>query len=335
MINVAVAKDIQSRKWQITINKPLEHSLNHTKIKEILSQIKPIIYWCMADEQGLEERTYHTHIYIVCSSGVRFSTIKKQFPTAHIEKARGSTEENRNYVFKIGKWKEDRKYETQIPDTTEEYGEAPIEGQGKRVDLILLYEMIKDGLSNYEILEKCSDYLTRIDTIERVRQMLREEQYKTVFRVLEVTYIFGTTETGKTRGVMELYGYENVFRVTDYLHPFDTYRGQDVLVFEEFRSSLRISDMLNYIDGYPVELPCRYLNKVACYTKVFIISNISLMQQYANVQDEEKNTWDAFLRRIHKVIQYIGTNEYKEYTTKAFIDNDFIVVGDLSETPFT
>ena len=334
MINIAnKPKDIQSRKWQITINNPLEHSLDHAKIKELLSEIKPLIYWCMADEQGLEANTYHTHIYIFCSSAVRFSRLKKLFPIAHIEKALGSTEENRNYVFKIGKWENDKKAETQVPDTIEEHGELPVEGQGKRTDLMILYEMIKEGLNNYEILESCSDYLTRIDTIERVRQTVREEQYKTVFRELEVTYIYGSTATGKTRSVMEKYGYENVYRVTDYQHPFDNYKGQDILIFEEFRSSLKISDMLNYLDGYPVELPCRYVNKIACYTKVYIISNISLTKQYECVQKEETETWKAFLRRIHKIIHYTAPNTYIEYWVDDYIKEGFFPLEE-KETPF-
>ena len=335
MIDVAdKTKDIQSRKWQITINNPMEHSLDHEKLKELLAQIKPVTYWCMADEQGLEANTYHTHIYILCSSAVRFSRLKKLFPTAHIEKALGSTEENRNYVFKIGKWKNDKKAETQVPDTMEEYGELPVEGQGKRTDLMILYEMIKDGLSNYEILERCSDYLTKIDTIERVRQTVREEQYKTVFRELEVTYIYGATATGKTRSVMERYGYENIYRVTDYQHPFDNYKGQDIIIFEEFRSSLRIGDMLNYLDGYPVELPCRYVNKIACYTKVYLISNISLTMQYECVQKEENETWKAFLRRIHKVIHYTAPNTYKEYLVDDYIKEGFFPLEEGEDVPF-
>ena len=93
----------------------------------------------------------------------------------------------------------------------------------------------------------------------------------------------------------------NVFRITDYLHPFDLYKGQDVILFDEFRSSLKIQDMLNYLDGYPLELPCRYANKIACYTKVYLISNISLESQYMNIQLDSPETWDAFLRRIHTV----------------------------------
>lgn len=65
------------------------------------------------------------------------------------------------------------------------------------------------------------------------------------------------------------------------------------------RVSITVADMLNYLDGYPVELPCRYANKVACYTKVYIITNIPLEQQYPNVQIDSPGTWNAFLRRIH------------------------------------
>ena len=101
--------------------------------------------------------------------------------------------------------------------------------------------------------------------------------------------------------VMEKYGYSAVYRVTDYSHPFDGYKGQDVIIFEEFRSSLSIGDMLNYLDGYPLELPCRYANKVACYTKVYMISNIPLEQQYRNVQVDNPETWNAFRRRIKQV----------------------------------
>ncbi len=57
--------------------------------------------------------------------------------------------------------------------------------------------------------------------------------------------------------------------------------------------------MLNYLDGYPVELPCRYANKQACYTKVYILSNIPFEQQYPNIQAEQPETWLALKRRIH------------------------------------
>ena len=70
------------------------------------------------------------------------------------------------------------------------------------------------------------------------------------------------------------------------MHPFDGYKGQKGILFDEFRSSLPLTEMLCYLDGYPVPLPCRYADRMACYTEVYIISNIPLEKQYPNVQLE-------------------------------------------------
>ena len=93
--------NIQARKWQITINNPLSHGLDRQTIKDKLQGLKSVLYGCMADERGLEEATPHTHIYIACSSPVRFSTLQKQFNgAAHLEAAIGTSQQNRDYVAK-------------------------------------------------------------------------------------------------------------------------------------------------------------------------------------------------------------------------------------------
>lgn len=297
-------KDTQSRKWQITINNPFEKGLHRNEIKEILSSLTSLIYWCASDEIGSEEGTYHTHIFIQSRSGIRFSTLRKKFPEAHFEMARGSAQQNMEYVSKTGKWKNDKKSDTSVSGTFEEWGELPVERPGRRNDLDDLYSMVKDGYSDYEILEVMPESLLNLDKIDKVRQVVRYEQFKDSFRNLDVYYVYGDTGTGKTRSVMEKYGFSNVFRVTDYNHPFDNYRGQDVVVFEEFRSSFTFSDMLNYLDGYPLELPCRYTNKYACYTKVFILSNVPLTQQYSGMQVDSPESWMAFMRRIQMVTHF-------------------------------
>lgn len=298
-----MVNNTQSRKWQITINNPEEHGFNHNHVKEVLTGLKSFAYWCMCDEIG-ENGTYHTHLYIALANGVRFNTLKSKFPPAHFELAHGSSQENKNYIRKEGKWEKDKKKETNLLDTFEEYGEMPVERQGARNDLADLYDQIKSGKTNAEIIESNPEYMFNIDKIERARQTIREDQFKNIFREMEVTYIFGPTGAGKTRSVMEKYGYENVFRITDYDHPFEGYKGQEIVAFEEFRSSLKIQDMLNYLDGYPLELPCRYSNKIVCYTLVYIISNIDLAEQYPSVQLEYPETWQAFLRRINFVKIY-------------------------------
>lgn len=288
--------DSQSRKWQVTVNNPNEKGYDHAKIREELRQLKSLVYYCMADEAG---QTHHTHIYIVCSSAIRFSTLKNRFPEAHLEIARGTSEQNRDYIAKSGKWENDQKHGTQIPGTFEEHGEMPIERPGARNDLTDLYDRIKSGASNYEIMEETPEHLLHLDKIERARQAIRSEEYKDKFRKLEVTYISGATGVGKTRYVMEKHGYRNVYRVSNYTHPFDGYKGEDVILFDEYRSQFKISDLLNYLDGYPIELPCRYSDKQACFTKVYIVSNLSFEEQYPNMKLEQSKTWNALKRRIH------------------------------------
>ena len=297
--------DTQSRKYQLTLNNPSDKQLDHDAIKAKLAQLTSADYWCMADEVGLETQTPHTHIYIQLRSPARFSRIKKLFPDAHIEQARGSAADNKAYVQKSGKWANDSKADTSVPGTFEEWGELPDEpGQGYRTDIGAVYEMIADGMSNAEIMSANPDYAAQISRMDKIRQDILEARYRDEFRQLDVTYIFGPTATGKTRGIMEQHGYSSVYRVTDYTHPFDRYAQEPVLLFDEFRSSLMVGDMLDYLDGYPLALPARYANRQACYTTVYLISNIDLSEQYRNVQENEPATWRAFLRRIHHVVEY-------------------------------
>lgn len=297
----------------------MEKDFTHGRIKEELNKIKSCIYYCLSDEIGTKEKTHHTHIFIACSSSVRFSTIKNRFPKSHIEMAKGTSEQNRDYVFKNGKY-EKEKGVTKLPDTQEEYGEMPIERQGARNDIADLYDMIKDGMSDFEIFEENPNYILQIDMLEKVRQTFRQNLYKNKVREIIVTYIWGKSGTGKTYSVMSKYGFENVYRITNYAHGgFDGYKGQDVIVFEEYYSNFKIQDMLNYLDCYPIELPCRYANKVACFTKVYIVSNIDLFQQYLDIQIEYPETWKAFLRRIDKVIEYDAYNSFNEYDINEYI----------------
>ncbi len=296
-------KDTQSNKYLFTANNPLEKGYSHTAIFDILrTNFKTLKYCCMADEQG---STFHTHAFVAFDSRVRFSMVQKYFPGVHIVSCKGTTTDNITYIKKSGKWQDDIKHGTHIEGSFVEYGTPPPDSKGRLSDMTELYQMISDGYTNAEILAVNQDYILQIDKIDKVRTTLLTEKYKGLFRTdQEVIYISGETGSGKTSGVLQEYGCENVYRVTDYDHPFDGYNCQPVLVFDEFRSSLRIKDMLNYCDIYPLELPARFSNKYACYNKVYIISNWSLEQQYKEIQTEDKKTWAAFLRRIKKVMVY-------------------------------
>lgn len=292
------------RKFQLTFNNPQEHEYDHDSIRRILQDISGIVYWCMCDEEG---STYHTHLYVAFENAKEFSMMQRRFYGAHIEAARGTHRENRDYIRKEGKWRDSDKSETNKPETFEESGELPEESDRRVKQTEKIMSMLHDGATDAEILRECPGAMLYLSRIEQARQTLLEEEQRTKFRELTVTYIWGESGVGKTRSVMEKHGYENVYRVTNYAHPFDGYKGQKVILFDEFRSSLPLTEMLCYLDGYPVPLPCRYADRMACYTEVYIISNIPLEKQYPNVQLEEPASFDAFKRRLTSVYRMLPT----------------------------
>lgn len=319
--------DAQSRKWQITINNPSTHNLDHDSIKQALSGCKDLIYWCMCDEVGDECETLHTHVYLHTYGPKPATWIQKRFPNMHREIVVGSDADNRAYILKDGEKfnkddsghysytdKKKKLHEgTNYSDTFYEEGTAEESRQGKRKDADVVVSMIKSGASDMDIIDAVPSAYRNLEHIQLTRSMYRADRFKTEWRNLTVVYIFGKTGLGKTRSVMESFGYTDVYRVTDYKkYPFDDYEGEDVVMLEEFRSSFPIGDILKYLDGYPLRLTARFKNKQACFTKVFIVTNDPPEMQYKNV---DLDSVSAFWRRISEIREFVAPGEYRSYKT--------------------
>lgn len=307
--------NIQSRKYQLTINNPIDYGMTPDNIIKQLSKFH-YVYYCFASEIG-ENGTFHTHIFAVFTSPVRFSTIKSAFPPAHIECAYGTAQENRDYILKQGKYANTKKTDTGVEGTFYESGEMPTEKEEKYPQMIKVQRMIEDGFTDAEIIRDMPNLNFHIKELNNIRQTLLSDKYMTSNRQIQVIYIYGATGTGKTSGIYAAHYAKDICRITSYSNAkalFDTYSMQPVIVFEEFRSQIPISDMLSYLDIYPLMLPARYQDRIACYTTVYITSNIPLFEQYRNIQMTEPATWDAFLRRISVVREYSGVGVYEEKT---------------------
>ena len=301
-------KVMQSRKYTMVINNPLEAGFDHDTIIEKLHKCAPR-YFCLSDEIATTG-TPHTHIFLNARSPIRFPTLKNRFPTAHIEKSYGSARDNREYILKGGKWADTDKAETIVPGSVYEWGEVPAEKEEQSPEKYQLIQGIRDGMSDSEIIEEFPNMVFHIRDFSVIRQTFLAEKYAVENRPLEVSYIYGASGTGKTRSIYQKHDPKSICRITNYRAAkgisFDNYTGQDILVFEEFNSQIPLEDMLNYLDIYPLTLPARYSDRTACYTKVYITSNLPLEKQYRMEQIDRPETWQAFLRRIHNVTQYMA-----------------------------
>ncbi len=309
----------QSRRWLLTINNPQVCGLDHAEIIDRLQKFNPK-YFCMADEIA-STGTYHTHAYVYSPSPMRFGTMKRRFPPAHIDKPEGTSQQIREYIRKEGKWADTDKAETRVEGTFYEYGEMPTPESEIAPKMSQLLQEIEDGVDTPQIIRNNPNFGFKVKEISSLRALLMSEQFRTENRDIRVHYLYGDTGTGKTRGILEKHPAQDVCRITNYGGRngirFDAYEAQPVLVFEEFHSQIPIGDMLNYLDRYPLMLPARYNDRVACYTTVYITSNIPLDQQYPDVQRSELETWRAFLRRIHTVTEYRKDKLPREVTHDA------------------
>lgn len=122
-------------------------------------------------------------------------------------------------------------------------------------------------------------------------------------RQVQVTYLWGPTATGKTHRVITTYS-GNLFQV-EWPGPmarggFDDYKEEDVILFDEFNDNQwTIVQMNKFLDKWPCPLPCRYRNKKAFWTKVFICSNVDPEFLYFN---EQPLIRAAFKRRLTNII---------------------------------
>jgi hypothetical protein len=277
------------RPWIITLNNPTDEEIEALKTAVGHSNV---VNASMALEVG-ENGTPHIQGWLRFQNGKTLSATKKFLGSKryHLEQQYGSDYDAWFYTRKDG-------------NILIEKGDHPKEGEKLDSKWAIINRLISDGADLLTILERYPDTIRQIGQLKQLIYEHSHTAQMSEWRDLDVTYIYGDSGTGKTRYVMDTYGYDKVYRVTDKKNPFDGYQGQEIIVFEEFRSSFMLDEMLNYLDGYPIQLPCRYANKYAGWVKVYIITNIDLNEQYERIQENHFESYNAFLRRIHRVWEF-------------------------------
>ena len=336
----------RTRRMQITCNNPEEKGLSSDKIKEIMQRWTTEDY-CFCFETGAQG-TDHFHLYIKFVNPQSTRVLSTAFGNAHVEIIRTSTsKQNRDYIRKEGSYLTSEKKETNHIETFFESSECPDESeevQGRRTDIETMITLIQDGASNVEIVQAVPSMALKIPAVDQYRQAFYEEQGKQ-YRDVTAIYIFGRTRTGKTSSVYMNHDPSEICSVMDYKgtgvwDQYDTARTR-VLLLDEYRSSLKISELLAICDGQPHTLRCRYSNRVCLHDTVYLISNIPLLQQHKDIQREEPESWEALLARIKIVRHYYDVGKFKDYSVPEYlqaeadgtIDNPFVPC-DPADTPF-
>ena len=285
-------KPRRRRAWVVTDH---DTSKKHKKALETsLTEDDNVVRCIVSEEKSKKKGKTHLQVSVQYKHAKTMSAVKMTFGgKSHIEMRRGTAFEAWSYCLMECK-----------PLFTK--GVAPTEADVPSSWITPIKVDIDAGASEWEIANSYpSSYLRYSTAIAKLIYMRDEHTLMNSWRDVTVTYLHGPTGCGKTRKVVGMTAKpHDVFRVYNYRQTnglFDGYQGQDILLLEEFRHSIPIEQMLIILDGYYNALPCRYANKMARWTQVFIATNIPLDEQYPNMQQYQPETFRALERRIDNI----------------------------------
>lgn len=176
----ALGNNAMSKYWVLTIN--------GTHNYDALNNAVAWQYIIAGREYAPKTKKKHLQCFIVYNSRTRFSTVKRQFPTAHIERMMGTPIEASTYCKKDGDFKEFG----ELPDFTG--GRSG--GEAKRERYQSAIKLAKQG--DFEEIEvKHPDMFW--NSYHTMKRIAMDNPPKTkILKKLEHEWIWGPTGTGKS-----------------------------------------------------------------------------------------------------------------------------------------
>lgn len=250
-----------------------------TIFQDELVHFEKAIYeiWC---DDTCKDGKPHKHQVIYFKNNIAFSTIKKVYPTAHIESAK-SIFDAINYIKEN---KNGRKTNIEFK------GEEPKNTRFKTVGEI---KNVKD--ENELDWKQYNTYLK----IKSQPKKIKVQEWK---KEVKIYYIQGPSGIGKSDKIEELMIENEIeeFEEVKFVNGFWTgiVEGTGCCVYDDFRPVMTASEFINFIDYRVHNLNIKGGSIKNNYSLILISSIINIEDIYANVSDEPRKQW---MRRINVI----------------------------------
>ncbi len=289
--------DTRHRRWILTVPAEGEKGVSRAELEDALERYASYLGQLEQGEGGTNYK--HWQLVLVNGEPIRFSTLRRRLPTAHVEPVR-DLRAALAYVQK-----EDTRVLDEKPLVKGEISPGP--GPGHRSDLDALRTRILTGQETADQLILSDSGAWRhsrlVGDLVSARDRSRQEGK---LRNVQVRAVFGDTGTGKTSAVLNgLQELGSVCRVTHWgSGAFDGYDGQASLVLDEFAGQPPLEELLTWLDVYPVALPARYRPRQAAFVRVVLCSNAPPWTWYPHAPKAQRA---ALARRLHLVEEWSGS----------------------------
>jgi len=225
--------------------------------------------------------TIHLQGFLQMKERQTISGVRRITGIPYVRFMEGNFEQNDDYCSKVSH--------------LHEVGKRVGSGRGKRTDLQDFWELVKSGMSDLELMEAdFKTYSRCMKSVDRYRSLNKPTRNGQTS--LEVFLFYGQPGTGKTE--LALSQFEDSYRLPIgrgfWLTPSAV--GKKHIVIDEFKSNIGLSDLLQILDKYPIEVERKGDHLWWCPDTIIITTNRSPWDWYNyNDRDFER---EALFRRI-------------------------------------
>lgn len=242
-----------SRWWVFTVN-------NYTNVdrEQFDALCSDCEYLCYGFETGEKNGTPHLQGYLELAKPQRFSWLKKRVTRAYIATRKGSRTQARDYCFK--ECHEPFEYGTWRPDK-----------QGMRNDLVSLKRKVDEGANLEELYDDHFGSMLRYGRGIKEYMLIKRRKVKT--QPIECYWIYGSSGSGKTRYVTELFSNDDYYMKSNNKW-WCGYSGESIVIWDDFKKTddYKYQDLLKWCDRYRKVGETKGGTVPLTYTKIYFTS---------------------------------------------------------------
>lgn len=242
-------------------------------------------YLCYGVERCPKTDRIHHQGYVEFPTNKRIAALKKLCNSIHWEKRKGTCQEAVHYCGKDGAF--------------HEFGEKSDNKQGKRTDLELVKDAVKDGKGMKEIISLCNSF----QAVRFAEKLIEHNEKKRDWEP-RVMWYWGPTGTGKTRRAIEEAGADYWISGRN-LKWWQGYDAHENVIIDDFRGDFcTLHELLRILDRYPYTIEVKGASRQLLAKNIWITCPYHPMGVYKTSENINQ-----LLRRITEVIYFPGDPE--------------------------
>lgn len=263
----------KSRSWCFTLN-------NYTDREEARIKAVECRYIVFGHEVG-EQGTSHLQGYLYFENALSFKSASTKLGSrCHLEVAKGSAQQNRDYCTKDGDFFE--------------YGQIP--SPGSRSDIREVKDMVMNGGTMMDVIKVATSY----QSLRTAELLLKYVPCDKGYHEKKVYWFHGPTGTGKTRSAMDMAGDSDIWISGKNLQWWEGYYGQKFVIIDDFRGDFcTFHELLRILDGYSYRVQVKGSSCWLRADTIVITSPYHPKDVYSTIEDVTQ-----LIRRISEIREF-------------------------------